>query len=184
MVVLRRSASVGRRPTSDLPLTPLIGLRNVHHKRRVTVDTDEQASRRPADTPASPLAQRSSSPVSKQCNLRPWTRDSLAPPSTADEQWGSRHKTPWPVKPELEQPKPEHAQRNSRSTEHMRLSLTSLPSFKVQRHGSASDILDAWQSPLLEAEVELHAPRASVEERGVLAVQLLGITPPPCTPNP
>ena len=108
---LQRSASVGgqrsspdsRRPPSDasLPLTPLLGVRTVHHTRHLMVDTDEQSLRRPETVQSSPFPNRSSTPFSKQLESRPWTRDFLAPPSTADGRRGSRRDTSWPLKPSL-----------------------------------------------------------------------------------
>ena len=179
MVADRRPASVGgqrlspdtRRPASELPVTPLLGRHlTVHHTRHMTVDTEW---RRP-DSSASPFATRSATPYSKQLSpneSRPWTRDSLAALSssptraaTADGRRGTR-KTSWPINPELSRP-------NSRSPEMAHQSLMPLPRLAAQ-HGSPL-FEDVWQSPLLEAEVELHAaPHATHEERGLLAVRLL-----------
>ena len=169
----RRPASVGgqrsspdtRRSSSDLPVTPLLGRHlTVHHTRHMTVDTDSSAS---------PFATRSSTPFSKQLapnESRPWTRDSLAALSssptraaTADGRRGTRRKTSWPINPELSRP-------NSRSSEIAHQSLMPLPRLAAQ-HGSPL-FEDVWQSPLLEAEVELQAG-ATHEERGLLAVRLL-----------
>lgn len=134
----------------------------------MTVDTEWRR-------PDSPFATRSSTPYTKQHSpndSRPWTRDSLAALSssptraaTADGRRGTRRKTSWPINPELSQP-------NSRSPEVAHQSLMPLPRLAAQ-HGSPL-FEDMWQSPLLEAEVELHAaPHATREERGMLAVKLL-----------
>ena len=158
----RRSAK-----TPDLPVTPLLGRHlTVHHTRPVTVDTEWRR-------PDSPFATRSSTPYTKQHSpndSRPWTRDSLAALSssptraaTADGRRGTRRKTSWPINPELSRP-------NSRSPEVAHQSLMPLPRLAAQ-HGSPL-FEDVWQSPLLEAEVELQAG-ATHEERGLLAVRLL-----------
>ena len=180
MVADRRPVSVGgrrlspdtRRPSSVLPVTPLLGHHLNVHNTRLTVDTEW---RRPDSSSASPFATRSSTPFFKQTSpneSRPWTRDSQAALSssptraaTADGRRGTRRKASWPIDAELSRP-------NSRSPEIAHQSLMPLPRLAAQ-HGSPL-FEDVWQSPLLEAEVELGAaPHATHEERGLLAVQLL-----------
>ena len=180
MVADRRPVSVGgrrlspdtRRPSSVLPVTPLLGHHLNVHNTRLTVDTEW---RRPDSSSASPFATRSSTPFFKQTSpneSRPWTRDSQAALSssptraaTADGRRGTRRKASWPIDAELSRP-------NSRSPEIAHQSLMPLPRLAAQ-HGSPL-LEDVWQSPLLEAEVELGAaPHATHEERGLLAVQLL-----------
>ena len=155
-----------------MPVTPLLGHHLNVHNTRLTVDTEW---RRPDSSSASPFATRSSTPFYKQMSpneSRPWTRDSQAALSssptraaTADGRRATRRKASWLIDAELSRP-------NSRSPEIAHQSLMPLPRLAAQQGSPLFE--DLWQSPLLEAEVELGAaPHATHEERGLLAVQLL-----------
>ena len=161
-----------------------------HPTRHVTIDIDK----RPAvacykvhsllsdkDQLASHLTNSASNPCFKQGgDVRRWTRDAPAPPSTADGRRSPHCKRPMSL-PKLA------AADLARSA--------SLPSPAVQR-GWACHIPPQrtvphaephmmWRSPLLEAEVELQAASTSEaelhassrEERCMLAVQPLGMEP-------
>ena len=168
--------------------------------RHVTIDTDEQSRRRPAvaayrvhgllsanDPPTSHLTNSASNPSVKQGgDVRRWTRDAPAPPSTADGRRSSHRKQPTTLpklaaadlarSPCLLSPAVERGWASICGTPHLTASYHIVP--HAEPHMT-------WRSPLLEAEVglqaasiskaELHA--SSREERCMLAVQPLGMEP-------
>ena len=139
------------------------------------------------DPPTSHLNNSASNPSVKQGgDVRRWTRDAPAPPSTADGRRSSHRKQPTTLpklaaadlarSPCLLSPAVERGWASICGTPHLTASYHIVP--HAEPHMT-------WRSPLLEAEVglqaasiskaELHA--SSREERCMLAVQPLGIEP-------
>ena len=171
MVADRRPVSVGgrrlspdtRRPSSVLPVTPLLGHHLNVHNTRLTVDTEW---RRPDSSSASPFATRSSTPFFKQTSpneSRPWTRDSQAALSssptraaTADGRRGTRRKASWPIDAELSRP-------NSRSPEIAHQSLMGSP--RCHESWPSGSQLSRCQKSQVSAETDGPAIPALVLER-------------------